>query len=171
MALYLDGTPTSFLQRDDVTAQLNRMDSLRRRDYRENLRFYYGYQWPAPRTNQRRRRLVFNYAKTLIEKVTSYLMMGRVITVIPDGDSRAARRRADATAEYLRRIDEQQSLELLDFDNEIDCAILGDAAYKVTWDPSWEQVTDSREQAGIHSAHPDPVEGRAEGFRAQLRSS
>jgi len=46
-------------------------------DYRENLRFYYGFQWPPQRINQRRRRLVFNYAKTLVEKVTSYLMVGR----------------------------------------------------------------------------------------------
>src|SRR5947209_12075950 len=131
----LTAIPASFAQRGDIPAQLNRMDFLRRRDYRDNLRFYYGFQWPAPRINQRRRRLVFNYAKTLIEKVTSYLMQGRTLVVVPDSDSRAARRRADQTAEYLRRIEEEQSLELLDFDNEIDCAILGDAAYKVIWDP------------------------------------
>src|SRR5437763_16542618 len=105
MASYLTSAPPSFLDRAGIPAQLNRMDSLRRRDYRENLRFYYGQQWPAPRTNQRRRRLVFNYAKTLIEKVTSFLMMGRTISVAPDGGSRAARRRADETTDYLRRID------------------------------------------------------------------
>jgi SPP1 Gp6-like portal protein len=139
MAAYLSGPLGSSSQRGDIPSQLNRMDSLRRRDYRDNLRFYYGFQWPAPRINQRRRRLVFNYAKTLIEKVTSYLMQGRTIVVVPDGDSRATRRRADKTAEYLRRIEDEQSLALLDFDNEIDCAILGDAAYKVTWDPSREE--------------------------------
>ena len=88
----LTAIPASFAQRGDIPAQLNRMDFLRRRDYRDNLRFYYGFQWPAPRINQRRRRLVFNYAKTLIEKVTSYLMQGRTIVVVPDSDSRAARR-------------------------------------------------------------------------------
>jgi Phage portal protein, SPP1 Gp6-like len=86
--------------------------------------------------NQKRRRLVFNYAKTLIEKVTSYLMLGRTIAAVPEDNSRAARRRADATTDYLRRVAEQHDLDLLDFDNEIDCAILGDAAWKVTWDPT-----------------------------------
>jgi len=132
---YLTGQPAAFEQQGDMPAQLNRMDFLRRRDYRDNLRFYYGFQWPAQRINQRRRRLVFNYAKTLIEKVTSYLMMGRTIAAVPDDGTRAARRRADQTTDYLRRVAEEQDLDLLDFDNEIDCAILGDAAWKVTWDP------------------------------------
>ncbi len=135
MTLYLTGEPTSFDQQGGIPAQLNRMDFLRRRDYRENLRFYYGFQWPPQRINQKRRRLVFNYAKTLVEKVTSYLMLGRTIAAVPENDSRAARRRADSITEYLRRVEEEQDLDLLDFDNEIDCAILGDAAYKVTWDP------------------------------------
>ena len=72
------------------------MDFLRRRDYRENLRFYYGFQWPYQRVNQKRRRLVFNYANTLVEKVTSYLMTGRQIVVIPDDDSAEAQARAMA---------------------------------------------------------------------------
>jgi hypothetical protein len=97
--------------------------------------------------NQKRRRLVFNYAKTLIEKVTSYLMLGRAISAIPDDRSRAARRRADATTAYLRGVAEEHDLDLLDFDNEIDCAILGDAAWKVTWDPTREQVLGNRKQA------------------------
>jgi len=134
MTLYLTGDGTSFEQQGSIPAQLNRMDFLRRRDYRENLRFYYGFQWPPQRINQTRRRLVFNYAKTIVEKVTSYLMMGCSISVEPDNDSRAARRRADATTELLRRVEEEQDLDLLDFDNELDCAILGDAAYKVIWD-------------------------------------
>jgi hypothetical protein len=135
MTLYLTGEPSSFDQQGGIPAQLNRMDFLRRRDPRENLRFYYGFQWPPQRINQKRRRLVFNYAKTLVEKVTSYLMLGRTIAAVPENDTRAARRHADATTEYLRRVEEEQDLDLLDFDNEIDCAILGDAAYKVTWDP------------------------------------
>src|SRR6266567_3091430 len=134
--LYLTGEPASFGRQGDIPAQLNRMDFLRRRDYRDNLRFYYGFQWPAQRINQKRRRLVFNYAKTLIEKVTSYLMMGRTTSAVPDDGSRGARRRADETTAYLRRVAEEQDLDLLDFDNEIDCAILGDAAWKVTWDPA-----------------------------------
>src|SRR6266700_749666 len=67
-------------------------------------------------------------------------MMGRTIVAMPENGSRAARRRADATTDYLRRVAEEQDLDLLDFDNEIDCAILGDAAWKVTWDPTRGQV-------------------------------
>src|SRR6266568_1433704 len=148
MTLYLTGEPSSLEQAGDLPAQLNRMDVLRRRDYRDNLRFYYGFQWPAQRVNQRRRRLVFNYAKTLIEKVTSYLMMGRTISALPENDSRAARRRADQTTDYLRNVAEEQDLDLVDFDNEIDCAILGDAAYKVTWDPDGS--------VGARHASPSP---------------
>src|SRR5713226_3020678 len=120
MTLYLTGQPASFEQQGDLPAQLNRMDFLRRRDYRDNLRFYYGFQWPAQRINQKRRRLVFNYAKTLIEKVTSYLMMGKTVVAVPDDGSRAARRRADQITDYLRRVADEQDLDLLDFDNEID---------------------------------------------------
>jgi hypothetical protein len=135
MTLYLTGEPASSGGQGGIPAQLNRMDFLRRRDYRENLRFYYGQQWPAQRINQKRRRLVFNYAKTLVEKVTSYVMLGPSISVDPDDSTRAARRRADAATAYLRQLQEEQDLDLLDFDNELDCAILGDAAYKITWDP------------------------------------
>jgi len=105
MTLYLTGEPSSFEEQGGIPAQLNRMDFLRRRGYRENLRFYYGFQWPPQPINQKRRRLVFNYAKTLVEKVTSYLMLGRTIAAVPENDSRAARRRADATTEYLRRVE------------------------------------------------------------------
>ncbi len=35
---------------------------------------------------------------------------------------------------------EANALDQLDFDNEIDCSVLGDAAYKVTWDPLEKRV-------------------------------
>jgi hypothetical protein len=54
MTLYLTSEPASFGGQANLPAQLNRMDFLRRRDYRENLRFYYGFQWPPQRINQKR---------------------------------------------------------------------------------------------------------------------
>lgn len=45
---------------------LQRKDADRLRRYGENLAFYRGEQWPRPRRG-RDRRLVFNYAKTLVE--------------------------------------------------------------------------------------------------------
>jgi len=35
----------------------------------------------------------------------------------------------------LHRAYAENNLEQLDLETEIDCAILGDAAYKVIWDP------------------------------------
>ncbi len=111
--------------------QLARLDLDRLRCYRENLDFYSGLQWPGqPRA--RERRLIFNYARVFVDKVTSYLMSGLDFVVEPEspGDEDRARRAEEA----LYRIHEANSLEQLDFDTEIDAAILGDGCYKVTWD-------------------------------------
>lgn len=140
MTTYLSGQPTDFTSKATIPTQVARMDFLRRRDYRENLRFYYGFQWPPQRINQKRRRLVFNYAKTMVEKVTSYLMTSREFAVQSENESKAARKRAADAEALLNRVHRQQELELLDFDTEIDCAILGDAAFKVVWDPDAKDV-------------------------------
>jgi hypothetical protein len=46
--------------------QLARLDLGRLKSYRDNLDFYQGAQWPEP-ARRRERRLIFNYAKTIIE--------------------------------------------------------------------------------------------------------
>jgi hypothetical protein len=120
-----------------VVQALARMDASRLRAYRENLEFYQGRQWRDP-ARRRDRRLTLNYAKTVIEKTASYTMAGVSSVVDPeDGSSEAAARARRAEA-ALREVYEANGLEQLDFDNEIDCSVLGDAAYKVTWDPSAE---------------------------------
>ncbi|MBI4297982.1 MAG: phage portal protein [Chloroflexi bacterium] len=113
--------------------QLARRDLDRLRAYRENLDFYKGYQWPG-RARGRERRLTFNYARTFVEKVTSYLMSGLTMVVEPLEDSPEAREAARRAEAALRRMAQENSLEQLDFDTELDCAILGDACFKVTWD-------------------------------------
>jgi len=119
--------------------QLARLDLDRLRAYRENLEFYEGYQWTGP-ARRRERRLTFNYAKVLIDKVTSYMMSGRHLVVEPADDSPEARERARRAERALREVHEQNDLDLLDFDTEIDAAILGDGAFKVTWDPLERRV-------------------------------
>ena len=52
---------------------------------------------------------------------------------------RQPRRRA-ASEQALREVYDANALDQLDFDNEIDCSVLGDAAYKVTWDAAEERV-------------------------------
>ena len=111
------------------------MDAGRLRAYRENLEFYQGRQWADP-LRRRDRRLTLNYAKTVVEKTASYTMSGLSFVIDPDDGSAEAAARARRAERALQEVHEANGLEQLDFDNEIDCSVLGDAAYKVTWDPS-----------------------------------
>jgi hypothetical protein len=119
--------------------QLARMDSARLRAYQENLEFYRGAQWREP-LRRRERRLTFNYAKTIIEKTASYVISGQTSLVDPLDGSPEEGERARRAERALRDIRDANALDQLDFDNEIDCSILGDAAYKVTWDAREERV-------------------------------
>src|SRR5688572_16534078 len=122
-----------------LVEQLARLDSGRMRAYRDNLSFYRGQQW-AGQQRRRERRLVFNYAKAVIDKTASYLMSG--VSFVVDGEdgspaAQAGARRAEAA---LRDVYDSNSLAQLDFDNEIDTSVLGDGAFKVTWDPLERRV-------------------------------
>ena len=116
-----------------------RMDGDRLRAYRENLAFYNGAQWVgAP--HRRERRLTFNYARTFVDKITSYLMTGMSFVIDPWDSSAEARERADRAEDALRQVFDANHLEQLDYDTELDAAILGDGCYKVTWDPEERRV-------------------------------
>ena len=119
--------------------QLERLDSPRLRAYRENLEFYQGRQW-LDNQRRRERRLTFNYAKTVIEKTASYTMAGVGFVVDPEDGSAEAIAAARRAEQALREVYEANNLEQLDFDNEIDCSVLGDAACKVTWDAREKRV-------------------------------
>ena len=56
-----------------ITNQIRHLDADRLRRYAEHLSFYAGDQWP-PMTRRQQRRLVFNYAKAMIDKTASYVM-------------------------------------------------------------------------------------------------
>ena len=128
-----DTTTTTLPQR------LAQMDGDRLRRYADNLAFYSGDQWSA--TNRRNdRRLVFNYAKAIVDKTTSYLMTGLNVAVDPAGDTPDAQARARAAERALAEVADQNQLDQLDFDTELDTAILGDGAYKVTWDAQERRV-------------------------------
>lgn len=119
--------------------QLARLDVARLRAYRENLDFYHGAQWLEPR-RRRERRLTFNYAKTIVEKTASYVISGCSSLVDPVDASPEEVERARRAERALHEVHEANNLDQLDFDNEIDCSVLGDAAYKVTWDAREERV-------------------------------
>ncbi len=127
------------MNKTSIIAQLNRQDTDRLRAYRELLDFYHGRQWQG-RERRGEKRLTFNYTKVFIDKVTSYLMSGINFVVEADGDSAEAKGRAQRAEAALHQVYEDSNLEQLDLDTEIDCAILGDAGYKVTWDGEAKKV-------------------------------
>lgn len=123
-----------------LPAQLRRRDEDRLRRYRDNLDFANGLQWTG-RARRGERRLTFNYARAFADKVTSYLLGGAAIQIeARDGDTAAGRTRARVAEGALREVEAANALAQLDFETELDCAILGDGAYKVTWDAAERQV-------------------------------
>ncbi len=117
--------------------QLARMDTRRLADYRTNLDFYNGAQW---QTSSRNRQLVFNYAQTSINKVTSYLMQGLTFACYPIESTNQTKAIARQAEQLLRQVYEQNNLQQLDWETEIDCAVLGDGCYKVTWDAEEKRI-------------------------------
>jgi len=122
-----------------IPAQLNQRDVDRIKGYQEMLDFYHGVHWPG-RERWGEKRLTFNYAKVFIDKITSYLMSGISFVVEPVADSDEAREKARRAEQVLYRVYEENNLGQLDLETEIDCAILGDASYKVIWDTQAKQV-------------------------------
>ncbi|MCL6643416.1 MAG: phage portal protein [Dehalococcoidia bacterium] len=106
--------------------------------YRDCLAFYQGRHWTG-RGRRGERRLTFNYARAIVDKVTGYLLAGAAVQVVGD-DSPAGIERARAAEQALRRVEAANGLSQLDFETELDCAILGDGAYRVAWDAAAGEV-------------------------------
>ncbi|MBI2171006.1 MAG: phage portal protein [Chloroflexi bacterium] len=119
--------------------QLERMDAERLRRYQEHLAFYSGRQWVG-RARPGERRLTFNYAKAIVDKLASYVMSGVSVAVEPWDASTEAAERARRAQEALRQVYQENALETLDLDTELDASILGDGAFKVTWDADAARV-------------------------------
>ncbi len=113
---------------------LNGQDVDRMQRYRTMLDFYQGSQW-----DRRRRagetRLTFNYARTLVRKVVSYVYSEPVsFSVAPSKTEGITEELAAAVETRLNQLAIEQDLHSLDFDTMVDAAVLGDGAFKVTWD-------------------------------------
>ena len=122
-----------------IPTQLVHRDLDRIKKYKELLDFYQGKHWKG-RDRRGEKRLTFNYAKVFVDKASSYLMSGinfAVDAVEESDEARAVAQRAEAA---LYQVYEDNNLEQLDLETEIDCAILGDACYKVIWDQETQQV-------------------------------
>jgi hypothetical protein len=119
--------------------QLARRDTDRFKGYRELLDFYHGRHWEGY-ARRGEKRLTFNYAKVFVDKITSYLMSGANFVVEPVDYSEPATAKAQTAEQALYRVYQDNNLEQLDFETETDCAILGDACFKVIWDAGEKRV-------------------------------
>ncbi len=127
------------MSEQNIVNQLANKDQERLHGYKDLLDFYNGLQWPG-RERWGEKRLTFNYAKIFIDKITSYLMSGIGFTVDAIEDTPEARAKAEQAEKTLYQVYESNHLEQLDFETEIDCAILGDGCYKVIWDPDTKEI-------------------------------
>ncbi|MFH0941724.1 MAG: phage portal protein [Chloroflexota bacterium] len=124
---------------ENFIAELNRRDTERIKSYQTLLNFYQGQHWPdRPRWGEKR--LTFNYARLFVDKITSYLMSGVSFAIDAAQDSDQARQQAQRAEAALLEVYQQNSLEQLDLETETDCAVMGDAAYKVIWDSAAKTV-------------------------------
>jgi len=120
-------------------SQLINRDLGRIQGYKRLLDFYHGQHWEGyPRRGEKR--LTFNYAKVVIDKIASYLMSGVTFAVDATQESDQARENAQRAEQSLHRVYEDNNLEQLDFETEVDCAILGDGCFKVIWDTQSKSV-------------------------------
>jgi len=122
--------------------QISQLDRSRFADYKSSLDFYNGEQWMERSDPSRRsgRRLVFNYAKIAIDKLTSYLMEGLNFACEPVENTDKAKDTARAAEDVIYRVYAQNNLQELDYETEVDAAILGDGCYKVTWDAQEKRI-------------------------------
>ncbi len=117
-----------------IPQQIRQMDADRLRRYAENLAFYGGDQWPgidaAPEEPPPRLQLREGDRRQdgVVPDVRPQLRRRR------RDDTPEAAERARAAERALREVYDANHLAQLDFDTEIDAAVLGDGAYKVTWD-------------------------------------
>ncbi len=143
---------------NDIAFKLQRMDGDRMRRYTTNLQFYNGKQWTARQTRGEKQ-LTVNYAKALVDKVSSYLMAGFSFAVDPADINEHTSEQAAAAERLLYHVHEDNDLAALDFDTEVDCAVMGDAAYKVIWDSRLKRIKiTSPDTQGLYAWwHPDDV--------------
>ena len=119
----IDGWPAGFVTGAD-RARFGR--------YAEALAFYDGEQWTG-RPRRGETRLTFNYARSLVRKIASYIYPAPVTFAVPvpEGSTDAAASRAER---LLAATIDDLDLARLDVELCVDAMVLGDAAIKVTWD-------------------------------------
>jgi hypothetical protein len=116
---------------------LAQLDRSRISDYKANLDFYNGEQWAEKSKN---RQLVFNYAKIAIDKLTSYLTEGLNFACEPVEATDKEKELARSAEKVIYDVYQANNLQELDYETEVDAAILGDGCFKVTWDAGEKRI-------------------------------
>ena len=168
-----NGQRTTTVGHLPLPQQLRDRDKPRLADYVAALDFYNGRQWATVRNAQttRLRRLTINYIRAITDKTSSFVMAGAAIGVHPTSETEDALIAAAGAEQVLADIAANNSLPRLDLVTEVDTAVLGDGAYKVTWDPETETVNiTAPDMSGIYPwPHPtDPSRFRRVAQRYQL---
>ena len=114
-------------------AEVGPDDGARIAEYTKWRAFARGEQWPQA-AKPSERRLTFNYARALVRKTASYVFPGPVTFSIETPDKTADQSAGNANERILAGVVEALDLNALDLELEIERAICGDAAVKVTWD-------------------------------------
>ncbi|MBI4494777.1 MAG: phage portal protein [Chloroflexi bacterium] len=139
MALrFLPNLPTAV---DATSSALRLRDAERLRRYREYQDFYEGKHWPGQSGQGQRTRLVLNYARAIVDKGASYLL-GRGINfaVIAREDGPRAQTLARSAENLLYQVYQDNDLDAADLQGALNAGVLGDAAFKVFWDPAEERI-------------------------------
>ncbi|MDV2989096.1 MAG: phage portal protein [Dehalogenimonas sp.] len=110
---------------ENLNAGFN-VDDERRRRYREMLDVYRGRQWPGRAAGERR--LTFNYAAAAVDKLSAYLMNGLAVRVAENTPA------GQQAQNLLNRWSAANCLDRLDYETEVDTAVLGDGCYRLGWD-------------------------------------
>ena len=124
----------------DIFSELKKKDLDRRQNYAKYLSFYNGHQWERPE-RQSEKQLTFNYAKVFVDKITSYLLHDISIAIDPLSDTEEAITQALEAEKAISLVADLNDLEMLDYDTEVDAAILGDGCYKVSWGGDTVKIT------------------------------
>ena len=153
--------PTTSTTGHSLPAILKNRDKPRLSQYTTALAYYKGIQWPASRVrSEPLRRLTVNYLRAITNKTASYVMQGRTVSVHPHSDSDEDARAAAAAEDALDEIAHNNALDRLDHATEIDTAVIGDGAFKVTWsDQDRRVIITAPDMAGLFPwPHPsDPT--------------
>jgi len=113
-------------------------DKERLADYQRAIDFYEGHQWADRIAERKQNKMTVNYVRVLVRKVTSFVMQGFEVSIEPNSESQEeAARQAEAALSDAAR---HNQLDQLDYATELDAAVLGDGAYRITWSEATSNV-------------------------------